>query len=89
MEISGYASKNKLKKHLLKYHDMDTFNDIDFPDPPKQRAPSAAKTAAAFQCPQCNKRLTRNHNLWAHLRSYTGLKPYICSAFEERFTRKP
>ncbi len=91
MEVFGYAIANDLKKHLLKYHGIDMFNDgddLEFPDPPKPAAMSRAKAAATFQCPTCNKSFTRNHNLKNHLRSHEGSKPYECGVCGMAFTRK-
>lgn len=91
MEVFGYATGNELKQHLLKYHGIGSFDDmsdVEFPDPPKRKAVTAAKSEAKYKCTECGKDFTRNHNLQNHLRSHQGLKPYECKVCNEKFTRK-
>ncbi|KAI0438618.1 hypothetical protein F4803DRAFT_534503 [Xylaria telfairii] len=91
MEVFGYATGNELKQHLLKYHGIGSFDDMsdgEFPDPPKRKAVTAAKSEAKYKCTECGKDFTRNHNLKNHLRSHKGLKPYECKVCNEKFTRK-
>ncbi|KAI0546033.1 hypothetical protein F4679DRAFT_559170 [Xylaria curta] len=92
MEVFGYATSNELKQHLLTYHGIgscDDTSDAEFPDPPKRKAVTTAKSEAKYECKECDKKFTRNHNLQNHLRSHRGLKPYSCKICNERFTRKP
>lgn len=91
MEVFGYAAANDLKKHLLKYHGIDMFDDkddLEFPNPPKQAAISRAKGPSTHQCPTCDKTFTRQHNLTNHLRSHEGSKPYTCGDCDMAFARK-
>ncbi|KAI1130797.1 hypothetical protein F5Y10DRAFT_275838 [Nemania abortiva] len=92
MEVFGYATAKQLKKHLLKYHGIDGFDDtldVEFSDPPKPKAVTTAKSEAAYQCPECDKKFTRNHNLQNHLRSHQGSRPYGCKVCGQKFIRKP
>ncbi|KAI0100545.1 hypothetical protein GGR51DRAFT_532387 [Nemania sp. FL0031] len=92
MEVFGYATAKELKKHLLKYHGIDRFDenvDIEFPDPPKQKVGTATKREASFQCLECGKKFTNKQNLDGHIRSHKGLKPYGCEVCGQKFTRKP
>ncbi|KAK3294357.1 uncharacterized protein B0H64DRAFT_324187 [Chaetomium fimeti] len=93
MQFFGFVAKGDLNKHLFEYHGIDMLDgddddDAQFPDPPKHKPPSTAKTPATFECSECGKKFTRNHNLKSHLRAHTGLKPFKCSMCPESFTRK-
>jgi hypothetical protein len=93
MQLFGFAAKSELNKHLFEYHGIDMFDgddddDAQFPDPPKQKPPDTAKAPATFQCPECDKKFTRRHNLNSHLRTHTGVKPFKCGICAENFTRK-
>ncbi|KAJ2988150.1 hypothetical protein NUW58_g4128 [Xylaria curta] len=91
MEVFGYATRNELKKHLFKYHGIDRSDetsDDEFPDPPKRKAVNIAKSEGTYECTQCNKKFTRNHNLQNHIRSHQGLKPFKCQHCGEEFARK-
>ncbi|KAI1311218.1 hypothetical protein F5Y03DRAFT_324179 [Xylaria venustula] len=92
MEVFGYATSSELRRHLLKYHGIDGFDetsDDEFPDPPKQQTATTSKSEATYSCLECGKKFTRNHNLKIHLRSHGGLKkPYTCDVCGKEFTRK-
>ncbi|KAJ8132836.1 hypothetical protein O1611_g785 [Lasiodiplodia mahajangana] len=92
MEVFGYATAKDLKKHLFKYHGIDNLDDTadaEFPDPPKRKAMTEAKREAAYECSECGKKFTRNHNLQNHIRSHQGLRPFGCQVCGQTFTRKP
>ncbi|KAI1354798.1 hypothetical protein F5Y01DRAFT_239570 [Xylaria sp. FL0043] len=91
MEVFGYATNSELKKHLLKYHGIDSFDDTsedEFPAPSKRKTTVAPRSDASYTCRVCDKKFTRNHNLQNHLRSHQGLKPYECHVCGDKFTRK-
>ncbi|PGH01881.1 hypothetical protein AJ80_08953 [Polytolypa hystricis UAMH7299] len=90
-EVFGCATQDELKKHLFTYHGIDEFEDTDngeFPDPPKEKTSKSVKSDAIRQCPECDKKFTRNHNLKNHLRTHKGERPFECDVCGERFTRK-
>lgn len=89
MKLFGCPTENDLKKHVLEWHGIDTFDGKEYPAPPKPQTPSTAKNPATFQCPKCpDKRFTRKANLDSHLRTHDNIKPYSCGECGEAFTRK-
>ncbi|KAI0971965.1 hypothetical protein F4678DRAFT_430685 [Xylaria arbuscula] len=92
MGVFGYATGSELRRHLLKYHGIDGFDDAsddEYPDPPKQQTAATSKSEATYRCMLCDKKFTRNHNLKIHLTSHAGLKkPYTCDVCGMEFTRK-
>lgn len=88
MHNFGCTTENELKTHLFEWHGIDDLDDTEFPPPLKAQPPSTAKNPATHQCPICEKKYTRQHNLKAHLRTHEGTKPFPCSVCGDTFTRK-
>ncbi|KAF7181996.1 hypothetical protein CNMCM7691_001384 [Aspergillus felis] len=57
-------------------------------DSPKQNAARTAKGDAPFQCPMCDRKFSRKHNLTNHLRTHTGERPFECHECGKRFKHK-
>ncbi|TRX90263.1 hypothetical protein FHL15_008808 [Xylaria flabelliformis] len=84
MEVFGYATSNELKQHLLKYHGIGSYDDTsdtEFPDPPKRKAVTTVISESKYECTECDKKFTRNHNLRNHLRTHQGLRPHLRDHF--------
>ncbi|RWA12212.1 hypothetical protein EKO27_g2917 [Xylaria grammica] len=91
MEVFGYATSSELKRHLSRYHGIDRSDDTsddEFPDPPKPKVANNAKSEGTYQCTECGKKFTRNHNLQNHMRSHQGSKQFECKECGETFGRK-
>ncbi|KAK2762332.1 hypothetical protein FQN54_001342 [Arachnomyces sp. PD_36] len=92
-ELFGCATEDDLKKHLLKTHAIDKFDDTDnpgYPDPPKAKRSKSTKGEGKYPCPksECRKTFTKKYSLEQHLLAHSDEKLFECQNCGERFKRK-
>lgn len=73
----GFSLEKDLKKHT----------NVNHPDP-SALFPKIKKPPAKHVCDTCSKEFTRAHNLNAHKRTHSNLRPYNCKNWGKAFVRR-
>jgi hypothetical protein len=73
----GFSTEKELKKHI----------NVQHPDP-SALFPKIKKPPVKHLCNICSKEFTRAHNLNAHKRTHSNLRPYDCKICGKAFVRR-
>jgi hypothetical protein len=73
----GFSTEKELNKHT----------NVNHPDP-SALFPKIKKPPAKHTCKICSKEFTRAHNLNAHKRTHSDLRPYGCQVCGRKFVRR-